>query len=91
MSCESTTLEERLQEEWLKNNKPNTYFETVINRREDNLIGVGVSYVNEAKKVSDVVSKRRSTKDANGETVHHYFTVKGKVFLKEEILVMREH
>lgn len=60
------TLEEKLQSEWLKSNRPNAYFETVTDKRTDNLIGIGVSYIDDEKKISDLIIKRRSIKDTKG-------------------------
>lgn len=84
------TLEDKLQQEWLKTNKPNSYFDTVTDKRADKLIGVGVSYTDKNKKQSDVIIKRRSTKDANGDLIHHYFTNSSKVFTYDEVLIAKD-
>lgn len=84
------TLEDKLQQEWLKTNKPNAYFDTVTDKRADKLIGVGVSYTDKNKKESDVIIKRRSTKDANGVLIHHYFTSRNKVFTYDELIIAKE-
>lgn len=84
------TIEDKLQQEWLKTNKPNAYFDTVIDKRADKLIGVGVTFTDKNKKQSDVIIKRRSTKDANGVLIHHYFTSKNKVFTYDEVMIAKE-
>lgn len=84
------TIEDKLIAEWLKDNKPNAYFDTVTDRRTDNLIGVGVSYIENDKKISDVIIKRRSMKNTNCEVVHYYFTKGNKSFTKDELLVAKE-
>lgn len=90
MKIAAMTLEEKLQAEWLQSNKPNSYFDTVIDKRIDKLIGVGVSYTDKKKKHQDVIIKRRSTKDANGAIHHHYFTKNNKSFTYDELLIAME-
>ena len=84
------TLEDKLQQEWLKTNKPNAYFDTVTDKRADKLIGVGVTFTDKNKKQSDVIIKRRSTKDANGILIHHYFTTRHKVFTYDELMIAKD-
>lgn len=87
---DNLTLEQKLQMEWLQHNKPNSYFDTVVDRRVDNLIVVGVSYIENGDKVLDVVMKRRTSKTQNGGEVYHYFTKGNKVFTYEELLIIKE-
>lgn len=84
------TIEDKLIAEWLMDNKPNAYFDTVTDRRTDNLIGVGVSYIENDKKIRDVIIKRRSMKNTNCEVVYYYFTKSNKSFTKDELLVVKE-
>ncbi len=81
----ASTLEETLQKEWLKFNKPNAYFDTVTDKRVDKNIGREISYLNEGKAIDEVIVKRRSTRNALGNIEFHYFTISNKIFTLDEL------
>ena len=83
-------IDEKLQNEWLKKNKPNSYFDTVDKKSIDKLIGEYVEVSVKGKKEKEKILKRRTCKQElkiNGEltiiNVNHYFT-DNKVLTEDE-------
>lgn len=84
--CKKMTEEEKFQAEWLKNNKPNSYFDTVTDKRVDKYIGTEIKYIKDNKEVKNLIIKRRSAKDEKGVITHHYFVNNDTaVFTKDEV------
>lgn len=83
--------ENSLIAKWFKRNKPNTYHETVIDRRIDNLIGTTIEFVVGAEKTKEKIEKRRKYKKevlVKGEIIYeddyHYFS-KNKILTGNEV------
>ncbi|AXH16383.1 hypothetical protein CP985_03295 [Malaciobacter mytili LMG 24559] len=80
-----------LQKEWLKNNKPNSYFETLTDKRKDALIGLSffIKVDTNNKKISRkkvTIIKRRSIKNEDFQIEHRYFDDLDNVYTQSEIL-----
>lgn len=85
-----------LQEQWLKKNKPNSYFDTIEKKSIDKLIGVFITYKHNGEDKTEKIIKRRTCKKekySNGDNAivneYHYFT-DSKFFTLDEVLELLE-
>lgn len=91
----SPTIENKLQNDWLKKHKPNSYHETVTNKKTDKLIGITIEFTVKGEKVTETILKRRKFKREVKENYntkfiddYHYFT-QTKVLTLESIEKLR--
>lgn len=92
---DSLTIENKLQNAWLKKHKPNSYHETVTDKRTDKLIGTTVEFIVKGEKFTETIIKRRKFKREVKENYntkfiddYHYFT-QTKVLTLESVEKLR--
>lgn len=79
------TKEQLLQEKWLKTNKPNAFFDTLIDKRKDQLLGTEIEFIFRGKKIKDTIVKRRSYRDEDYILFHIYFDSKNREYTEDKI------